>query len=95
MEKCKKCGHEYLRDFKCSRSKMKHLTGRNCDDPKCGGKLRDTIINFGESLPEDALQGSFDHAAKADLCIVFGSSLTVTPAAEIPEVITIITSLMM
>ena len=52
MEKCKKCGHEYLRDFKCSRSKMKHLTGRNCDDPKCGGKLRDTIINFGESLPD-------------------------------------------
>ena len=31
---------------------MKHLTGRNCDDPKCGGKLRDTIINFGESLPD-------------------------------------------
>ena len=52
MEKCKKCGHEYMRDFKCSRSKMKHLTGRNCDDPKCGGKLRDTIINFGESLPD-------------------------------------------
>ena len=52
MEKCKKCGHEYLRDFKCSRSKMKHLTGRTCDNPKCGGKLRDMIINFGESLPD-------------------------------------------
>lgn len=28
------------------------ISGNICDDPKCGGKLRDTIINFGESLPE-------------------------------------------
>ena len=34
----------------------------------------------------DALQGSFEHAGLADLCIVFGSSLTVTPAADIPQV---------
>ena len=28
------------------------ISGNVCDDPKCGGKLRDTIINFGENLPE-------------------------------------------
>ena len=27
-------------------------TGRKCDDPACRGDLRDSIINFGESLPE-------------------------------------------
>ena len=26
--------------------------GRMCDDPNCQGKLMDTIINFGESLPQ-------------------------------------------
>ena len=26
--------------------------GRNCDDPDCKGRLKDTIINFGENLPD-------------------------------------------
>ena len=43
-------------------------------------------------LLSDALEGSFEHAGSADLCIVFGSSLTVTPAAEIPEVTIMISS---
>lgn len=30
---------------------------------------------------------SFDHGGKADLCLAMGSSLTVTPAANIPEVL--------
>ena len=28
------------------------VPGQLCDDPKCRGKLKDTIINFGENLPE-------------------------------------------
>jgi len=47
----------------------------------------DTIINFGETLPLDTLDASFDHAQKADLCVALGSSLTVTPAADIPKVV--------
>jgi mono-ADP-ribosyltransferase sirtuin 6 len=62
-----------------------HATGRKC--ALCCGVLLDTIINFGESLPERALQLARDHADKADLCIVLGSSLTVTPANEIPETV--------
>lgn len=62
-----------------------HATGRKC--ALCGGVLLDTIINFGESLPERALRLARDHADKADLCIVLGSSLTVTPANEIPETV--------
>ena len=34
----------------------------------------------------DTLETSFGHAENADLCVVMGSSLTVTPAANIPEV---------
>lgn len=62
-----------------------HRTGRKCS--LCGGVLLDSIINFGESLPEDALQLAFDHANKADLCLVLGSSLTVSPANEVPETV--------
>ena len=32
------------------------------------------------------LDKSFEHAEKADVCLAMGSSLTVTPAADIPEV---------
>jgi len=29
--------------------------GNVCDNPKCKGKLKDTIINFGQDLPEGTL----------------------------------------
>jgi len=47
--------------------------------------LLDSIVNFGESLPAQAPQRAFQHAKRADLCLVLGSSLTVSPANEIPE----------
>jgi len=81
------CGREYLRDFRAVASYEKtvhdHRTGRKCGS--CGGNLYDTIINFGEFLPEKPLADAGAHAAKADLCLVLGSSLTVPPASEIPE----------
>lgn len=88
VEKCERCNHEYLRDFRAVGFRgTQHVTGRRCDDPKCQGRLKDTIINFGENLPTDTLETSFDHAAKADLCLAMGSSLTVTPAADIPRIV--------
>ncbi|KAM5344410.1 hypothetical protein ACJ41O_012947 [Fusarium nematophilum] len=61
-----------------------HRTGRKCT--RCGGVLHDSIINFGEDLPAEAFQLATDHAVKADLCLVLGSSLTVTPASGIPQI---------
>jgi NAD-dependent SIR2 family protein deacetylase len=87
LEVCKKCKREYLRDFhvRTSRKVHNHLTGRMCDNPKCGGPLRDTIINFGEALPDDEFTKAIEESEKADLCLAMGSSLTVTPAADLPE----------
>lgn len=62
-----------------------HRTGRKC--ALCGGTLLDSIINFGEPLPEHVINLAFEHANKADLCLVLGSSLTVTPANEVPEIV--------
>ena len=62
-----------------------HRTGRKC--ALCGHALHDSIIHFGEDLPEAATQLAFDHGKQADLCLVLGSSLTVTPANEVPEIV--------
>lgn len=89
LEVCIKCGARYLRDFRTrnARKVHDHFTGRFCDDSKCKGRLKDSIINFGEDLPEEDLSKAYLHAEKADLCIAIGSSLRVTPANEIPRIV--------
>jgi len=47
--------------------------------------LHDSIINFGENLPEEELENGFLQCGKADVCLVLGSSLRVTPAADMPR----------
>jgi len=52
--------------------------------PGCGGLLKPGIILFEELLPYDAWNRAMAHCQQADLFIVVGSSLEVTPAAELP-----------
>ncbi|CAF1255068.1 unnamed protein product [Rotaria sordida] len=85
LETCSTCGAKYLRDYDATIGRLDHYTGRKCDKPECGNHLKDSIINFGENLPSNELDKAFSHAEKADLCLVLGSSLTVTPAATIPQ----------
>jgi NAD-dependent deacetylase len=54
--------------------------------PKCGRVLKPTITFFGESLPVAALRGAEAEATAADLLLVLGTSLTVHPAAGIPQI---------
>lgn len=87
LEYCRKCGKQYLRDFTCRvmwKSKS-HLTGRRCTIGKCKGHLVDSIINFGQRLPEKPLNDGFENSKMADLCLVLGSSCKVTPAADMPR----------
>ncbi|KAM6510896.1 hypothetical protein FSOLCH5_011342 [Fusarium solani] len=83
-ECCRDCGKEYIRVATYEKTVRDHRTGRTCT--RCGGLLHDSIINFGEDLPTEAFQLATDHAEKADLCLVLGSSLTVTPASGIPHI---------
>lgn len=53
---------------------------------KCGGVLKPEITFFGEALPMNALIESEKQAKSADLMLVLGSSLTVYPAAALPEI---------
>ena len=54
--------------------------------PLCGGKLASSVVNFGQSLPRNALAASYQHSERCDLFVVVGSSLVVTPAADMPKV---------
>ncbi|MCL2138839.1 MAG: NAD-dependent deacetylase, partial [Treponema sp.] len=59
--------------------------GKMPECPKCGRVLKPAITFFGESLPADALREAVSESQKADLMLVLGSSLTVYPAASMPE----------
>jgi NAD-dependent deacetylase len=48
---------------------------------RCGGLLKSDTVSFGEPIPTDVLRQCADHASRADLVIVAGTSATVYPAA--------------
>ena len=53
--------------------------------PKCGKVIKPAITFFGESLPTEALRAAVTESQDADLMLVLGTSLTVHPAASMPE----------
>jgi len=54
--------------------------------PTCNGRLISSIVNFGDPLPGDELQESLTRSQKSDVFFVIGSSLVVTPAANMPGI---------
>lgn len=58
--------------------------GRVPDCPTCGGRLKHATISFGQSLPADVLMEAARWTRAADLLFAIGSSLVVTPAANLP-----------
>jgi len=102
VEWCEKCSTEYCRSFEtdvystdcmnedyaveCPFCKWNHYTGRICSQKNCNGKLRDTIVNFGDDLHETVLGGlpkAEKESRKADLFLAVGSSLSVFPACNL------------
>jgi NAD-dependent deacetylase len=87
--------HGHMREATCIRcyrgvpvdAAMKELflSGKvpHCE---CGGVLKPNVILFGEQLPVRVLNQAMAEARRSDLILVAGSSLEVTPAAEIPFV---------
>ena len=80
--KCLECGAMYGRD------EIQQLLNSGTEIPlceKCGGILKTTTIWFGEPMPMETLDRSFELAGVCDCCVVVGSSLTVQPASAVPE----------
>ena len=86
MEICESCGQSYFRDISCRRfvRSRDHFTARRCSRQECSAPLLEYTIDFGQCLPVAPLQLAESHSEKADLHIVFGSSLTVSPACDLP-----------
>ena len=62
----------------------------NFDDmtlcPLCEGKLVSSVVDFGQPLPQKILSEAYRHSEQCDLFVAIGSSLVVTPAADMPAV---------
>jgi NAD-dependent SIR2 family protein deacetylase len=54
--------------------------------PNCQGRLISSIVNFGDPLPNDELEESIKRSEHSDVFFVIGSSLVVTPAANMPGI---------
>lgn len=50
----------------------------------CGGILKPATISFGQSLRSADMARAFEAAARCDLVLALGSTLSVNPAASIP-----------
>jgi NAD-dependent deacetylase len=78
--------HGNMTKVRCSQCEF---TMDNFDDvakcPLCGGKMRPSVVDFGQSLPRKDLNDAIRHSQGCDLFIVVGSSLVVTPAADMPR----------
>lgn len=89
LEVCSECGTEYERVFDTTPrgSRSDHKTGRVCEQPGCEGDLLDSIVNFGENLPEDQYGSAYEHSTAGDLALVLGTSMRVSPACDLPRAV--------
>jgi NAD-dependent deacetylase len=55
---------------------------RQCE----GGRLKHATVSFGQMLPPEVLETAAAWSQAADLMFAIGSSLVVTPAADLPRV---------
>jgi NAD-dependent SIR2 family protein deacetylase len=54
--------------------------------PLCGRRLKPSVVDFGDAMPRKDLADAYHHSGKSDLFIVAGSTLVVSPAADMPAV---------
>jgi NAD-dependent deacetylase len=85
--------HGHLREATCIRcyrgvavstDLQQHVREGKVPHCDCGGVLKPNVILFGEQLPIRVLNEAMQEARRCDLMLVAGSSLTVSPAADIP-----------
>jgi len=78
--------HGNVTKLRCTRCEAQVDRSANMERCSCGGKLVSSVVNFSQPLPRKELADSYRHSQNCDLFIVAGSSLVVTPAADMPRV---------
>jgi len=91
VEKCDRCGTEYVRRNAVTTVGLKK-TGGLCERKRvrgrCRGKLRDTILDWEDSLPYQDLVLAEHHSRQADLAVCLGTSLQIQPSGNLPVLTT-------
>ncbi len=79
--RCNACGREV------DMATLLDLADPGGDTPRCGcgGRMRPSVVWFGERLPEAVFEEAAEAAADCDLFITVGTSATVYPAAGLIE----------
>ena len=77
--------HGNITRLRCSRCEETFSREEGRTRCRCGGTLVKSVVDFGESLPQKDLMLSYGQTSKSDLFVVVGSSLVVTPAADMPR----------
>lgn len=72
----------YCQECKKKSSVKEFLKKRSCQD--CNGPLRPGVILFGEDLPQKTWREAVEEIVKADLLLVIGTSLQVSPVNQLP-----------
>ncbi len=80
---CLSCGKRWPRE---EIEKRMDRTGEKAPECECGGFLKQATIAFGQSLPIDAINQAEEKSSTCDMFIVGGSSLVVSPAAQMPVI---------
>ncbi|HMM48771.1 MAG TPA: NAD-dependent protein deacylase [Miltoncostaeaceae bacterium] len=80
---CLRCEATYSLDETVARADADERGVPWCN---CGFQLKTGVIQFGEPLPPAAIEAAFDHAQRADVMLVVGSSLLVEPVSRLPQV---------
>jgi NAD-dependent deacetylase len=70
----------------CGQKQPSHVYLHGVLTCECGGVLRPSVVLFGEPLPERTITQAWEEARQADLFLVLGSSLQVSPANQLPFV---------
>lgn len=79
---CMECKEEYVGDS-IHRRVVEGEIPPHCD--RCGGVLKSEAVLFNEPLPEEAMGKATELCKNTDLMIVIGSSLSIYPAAFLPQ----------
>ena len=52
----------------------------------CGKAIRSSVVDFGDPMPPAAMAAATEHSRAADVFLVVGSTLLVTPASDMPKI---------
>ena len=82
--RCLRCDHRVSRDELLERADAADDGVPRCN---CGFQLKSHVVLFGEMLPAEAMERMFEETERADLMLVIGSSLVVSPVADLPAIV--------